>query len=254
MTSPDALGLRCRSPALVGVLGGMGPQATLDFLQKLVSNTPAGRDQEHLPVLVASVPQIPDRTRAFQGRGESPLPALRANARRLVAGGVDLIVMPCNTAHLWFDALAATLPVPMLHIVDAALDAITARCGEAVEIGLLATSATIDSGLYPSRSRRIRTSFAPRWHVPTVAEQADWVTPAIEAIKAGRTREATSLLLNAGDALIARGASALLLACTELPLALSESALSVPVIDAGEALARQTVRWHEARPRRACTP
>src|SRR5690606_23936695 len=86
---------------LIGVLGGMGPLATVDFMQKLVAATPASRDQEHVPALISAIPQIPDRTRAFQGHGASPLPAMLACARRLEAAGAGVIVMPCNTAHIW---------------------------------------------------------------------------------------------------------------------------------------------------------
>ena len=92
-----------RQPVLprIGVLGGMGPLATADFLAKLAHATPAVRDQDHFPVTVDSTPQIPDRVAALQGRGLDPLPALVAAADRLAAAGCALVAMPCNTAHLW---------------------------------------------------------------------------------------------------------------------------------------------------------
>ena len=122
----------------VGVLGGMGPLATVDFMHKLLAATPATRDQDHLPLLVSSIPQVPDRTAAYRGEGASPLPALIASGRRLVDGGASMVVMPCNTAHLWFEPLQAALGVPMLHLVDAALAEAAVAVGGA-PLGLLAT-------------------------------------------------------------------------------------------------------------------
>ncbi|HZF84509.1 MAG TPA: amino acid racemase, partial [Burkholderiaceae bacterium] len=145
---PSAFG---EAHAPVGVLGGMGPLATVDFMHKLLDATPARCDQDHLPLLVSSIPQVPDRTAAYRGEGASPLPALIASGRRLVDGGAALVVMPCNTAHLWFEPLQAALGVPMLHLVDAAL----AEAAEAVggaPLGLLATEATLASGLYTARA------------------------------------------------------------------------------------------------------
>src|SRR5438067_9637007 len=136
---------------VVGVLGGMGPLATVDFLHKLLKATPAKTDQEHVPVLVSSIPQVPDRTRAYRGEGESPLEAMVDSGLRLVEGGAGLIVIPCNSAHLWFDELRARVGLPMLHMVDAAIEeAVADRAGVAT-LGLLATDATLASGLYINR-------------------------------------------------------------------------------------------------------
>lgn len=238
---------------VLGVLGGMGPLATVDFLRKLLEATPATVDQEHLPVVVSAIPQVPDRTAAFFGRGESPLPALRASAQRLVDAGASGIVMPCNTAHLWFDELQAGLPMPLLHLVDAALDATldasrdaaaAASSGGSLQpVGLLATEATVRSGLYTGR--RPGTVC---WVLPEPQEQAEWITPGIAAIKAGQPARGRLLLQRALQALHGRGAAVVLLGCTEIPLVIAESqptdALPGPVVvDATAALARRAVAW-----------
>ncbi|MCR5863686.1 aspartate/glutamate racemase family protein [Aquincola sp. J276] len=114
---------------VVGVLGGMGPLATIDFMRKMIEATPATTDQEHVPVVVSSIPQVADRTAAFRGEGDSPLAAMVASGRRLVDAGAGLVVMPCNTAHLWWEALAPALGLPMLHLVDAALAECVQRIG-----------------------------------------------------------------------------------------------------------------------------
>ena len=226
--------------APVGVLGGMGPLATVDFMHKLLAATPARRDQDHLPLLVSSIPQVPDRTAAYRGEGASPLPALIASGRRLVDGGAALVVMPCNTAHLWFEPLQAALGVPMLHLVDAALAEAAEVVGTA-PLGLLATEATLASGLYTERAPQID------WRLPTAAEVGMCITPGIAAIKAGDLALGRARLSAAACALVERGARALVLGCTEIPLVLDAASVPVPVIDATAALARRTVAWSAAR-------
>ncbi|MDI3381001.1 aspartate/glutamate racemase family protein [Xenophilus aerolatus] len=228
--------------APVGVLGGMGPLATVDFMHKLWAATPARRDQDHLPLLVSSIPQVPDRTAAYLGKGESPLPALIASGRRLVEGGAALVVMPCNTAHLWFDPLQAALGVPMLHLVDAAL-AEAVEVVRAAPLGLLATEATLASGLYTARAPQVD------WRLPTAAQISECVSPGIAAIKAGDLALGRTCLRAVACALVERGARALVLGCTEIPLVLDAASAPVPLIDATAALARRTVAWAAGRAR-----
>ena len=223
---------------ILGVLGGMGPLATLDFLRKLLDAPPARADQEHLPVVTASIPQIPDRTAAFRGLGESPLPALIAIGERLKRAGAGLVVMPCNTAHLWFEPLQQALDLPMLHLVDAALDETVALVRPGARVGLLGTAATVESRLYTDRR-----DDGLAWLLPTADEMDTLVMPGIEAMKAGDMAAATALLQRAAGALAGRGAEALLLGCTEIPLVLDNANAPVPVVDATAALARRCVAW-----------
>jgi aspartate racemase len=238
-------------PALggvVGVLGGMGPLATVDFLHKMLLATPAEHDQDHVPVLACNLPQIPDRTQAFRGQGPSPLPAMLASAERLVAGGAGLIVVPCNTAHLWFDELQRTVPLPMLHIVDATLAEVahlTKSIDPTIRVGLLATDATLSSGLYlnwRSRSEKAHSGYL-QWSLPTAVEMVDHVMPGIKAVKAGQLDCGRKHLQIAAHALAQRGAQVLVLACTEIPLVLSQAEAGLPVVDATAALARAAVAW-----------
>lgn len=220
----------------LGVLGGMGPAATADFLAKLVVLTPAASDQEHLPVIAQSIPTIPDRSRAILGQGPSPLPALKAGLVRLRVAGCALAVMPCNSAHHWYDELAGELP--MLHIVDAVAAALR-RCGiEDGPIGLLATSGTVAAGIY--QNRLAGTGFEIQ--VPTAADQAGLVEAAIRAIKAGAFDVAGVSLRTAVARLRARGIRATVLGCTELPLVLTSAPDAThPFIDSTAALAEACV-------------
>jgi aspartate racemase len=224
---------------VVGVLGGMGPLATIDFMRKVLEATPAARDQDHVPMIVSCLPQIPDRTAAFRGAGDSPLDAIVNCGRRLESAGANLIVMPCNTAHLWFDEVKAQLQLPMLHLVDAALQEALAVAGPEVRLGLLATDATIASGLYINR----RPVGAPpvRWLLPTAGEMLEQVMPGIEAVKGGQLDVGRARLTEADLALRKRGADVLVLGCTEIPLVLDAEICGLPVVDATAALARLVV-------------
>lgn len=230
---------------ILGVLGGMGPLATLDFLRKVLDATPAQVDQDHVPVVTSSIPQVPDRTAAFRGSGESPLPALVASGERLKRAGAGLIVIPCNTAHLWFEPLQKALGLPMLHLIDAALDETDTLVAAGAKVGLLGTAATIESRLYVDRRDDGR-----HWLLPTEIEMNTWVMPGIEAVKAGDRPAGAALLVMAAQALADRGAEALLLGCTEIPLVLDNGNAPRPVVDATAALARRSVAWALAqRPR-----
>jgi aspartate racemase len=249
-----------RKPTL-GVLGGMGAMATVDFLRKLVEATPAERDQEHIPLIVRFCPEVPDRAAALAGAGPSPQPALVAAAVELAAAGAQALAIPCNTAHYWYDALCAAVPIPILHIVDAAVAELQRRGmsppgrpkGESPSapreggpvsgpVGLLATSGTVHAAVYPQRAPQLR------WVVPSAAELDKLVMPGIRAVKAQRLAEGRALLGAAAEALVARGARVIVLGCTEVPVALDPTAdaerlLGVPLLDATAALAARCVAW-----------
>lgn len=235
------------APGVIGVLGGMGPLATVDFMRKLLDATPAASDQEHVPVVVSSIPQVPDRTAAFRGEGASPLGAMVASGRRLENAGAQLLVMPCNTAHLWYDELAAALKLPMLHLVDAALECAAEQVGPQARIGLLATDATLASGLYINRAKSLASAAGMQWVMPTAGEMLERVMPGIAAVKAGQLELGRQLLGSSAQALVQRGAQALVLGCTEIPVVLTPAVAPAPVIDATAALARRAVAWSLAQ-------
>ena len=225
---------------MLGVLGGMGPVATIDFMNKVVRNTPAARDQDHVPMLVRLAANIPDRTAAILDGGEDPLPALRLALQELERAGVSMIAMPCNTAHFWYDALQAQTPIPILHIVEAALDALPSGTDCA---GILATTGTVKAGIYQRAmaKRGIRCIF------PADSGQ-DEVMRAIRLVKAGETSEATAVLLRQAEELLDANCGVIVMACTEIPTALADSCLAPKLIDPTDALARAVVRaWLNSR-------
>jgi aspartate racemase len=228
---------------MLGVLGGMGPAATIDFMAKLVRLTAAAHEQDHLPLVVVSDPRVPDRVGPIvEGRGRSPLPALLAGVRALERAGAQAIAIPCHTAHFWYDDLAAATALPILSIVDAALAELARLKVPKGPLGLLATEATVTAGLY--QERLAAAGYPPL--IPAPAIMANNVLPAIALVKQGRGADAAPLLGRALAHLNAAGAPYVLLACTELPLALPAAPLPC-CIDATQALARACLAWWRGR-------
>jgi aspartate racemase len=221
---------------MLGVLGGMGPLATADFFRKLIDATGAERDEQHIPTLIHSVPQIPSRPAAILRRGESPLPALRAARDRLMAAGATMLAMPCNTAHYWYDDLVADVPTPFPHIADAVAAELPPQ---AHRVGIIATAATLAGQIYEGRLDSGIEWLRPE---PELYEAA--VEPAIDAVKRNASVDGGRLIAPVVEALLGRGASCVVLACTEVPVALDAiaSSLRAHTIDATAALARACVR------------
>lgn len=135
-------------PFLLGVLGGMGPLATLDFQRRLLDATPAQNDRQQIPSVVWNVPQIADRQKALAGSGPSPLPQLIHGIEKLNQAGASHIAIPCNTAHHWYDALSQVSDAPILHIVDAAIAALAQQADKPQRVGIIATQGTLEAGWY----------------------------------------------------------------------------------------------------------
>jgi aspartate racemase len=229
-------------PDLVGVLGGMGPLATADFFVKLIAATPGERDEDHVPTVVCSCPQLPSRVAPILDPGvPSPLPELKERLEFLLGAGARLIVMPCNTAHHWYEELAAAAkPIPFLHIADAAIDDIVQR-GIAGAVGLLATEGTLKSGFYQQRlAARGFKSVLPDDGINRML-----VLPGIAHVKANRLAEAAALFRQAVERLERAGAATVILGCTEIPAAFpaGDPWLKAHAIDANEALAHATLAW-----------
>jgi aspartate racemase len=227
------------SGKIIGVLGGMGPLASADFLARLTLAHPAERDQDHPEAVLYSATQVPDRQAAAVADGPSPLPALLRGIRLLEAAGAGCIAIPCNSAHVWFDDMQAATPLPLLHIVDAAAAALPAGVRT---IAVMGTRATLASRLYQRRLEQRGYACL----TPSEAELRDAVLPAIAAVKANDLAAATAPLLGVARRLIADGAQAVVLGCTEIPLALrgpEAAQAGVPLVDTIDALARASLRW-----------
>ncbi|WP_191084812.1 cysteate racemase [Roseococcus microcysteis] len=227
---------------ILGVLGGMGPLASADFMRQLTLLTPAEDDQDHIPTILWSDPRVPNRTAARLAGGEDPLPALMRGIRGLEAAGAGAIAIPCNTAHGWFEAMSAQTALPILHIVDAARADLLRQGVSEGPIGLMGTAGTLAMRLYQER-------IGFDCLTPSEEEMARLVTPAIGAVKANRVDAAYAPLAEAARLLRARGAKAVVLGCTEIPLGIAAGpALEFPVVDTVAALARASILWSGRQP------
>jgi aspartate racemase len=225
----------CAGPGLLGILGGMGPLAGAAFAARLVALTPVERDQDHVPALLCNDPRVPDRSSARLGQGEDPLAAMLAGLRLLERAGAGLIAIPCNTAHLWYEQMAARTRVPVLHIVEAVCEDLE-RLGVRGPVGLMGTPATLQLGLYqqPLRERGLQVL------TPDDAGLAQCVA-AIAAVKGNRPDQAFAPAAQCIRGLMARGAQAVVLGCTELPLAVPHDRreeFDVVLTDSIDALAK----------------
>lgn len=232
-------------PFKIGIVGGVGPAATVDFLDKIVKATPAKKDQEHIKVVVEQNPQIPDRTRnLIHGEADPTIP-LYATCRRLEAAGADIITIPCNTAHAYVEDLQQHLSIPIVSMLRTTIEHIQARYGVTRRVGLLATTGTVRTGVYHAVAKGILDLM-----VPDDAHQ-EKVMASIYGplgVKAGYTDgQCVEDLLAGVKHLVDRGAEILILGCTELPVLIDESddyriaGKSVVLLDPTNLLARRCV-------------
>ena len=216
-----------------GVIGGMGPEATVDFMARVIAATPASTDQEHVRLLVDQNPKVPSRQAARAGKGEDPGPAMAAMAKGLEQAGADFLVMPCNTAHAFAQPVRSAVSIPLVSIIDVTVDA----CRQYDDIGVLTTPGCLDAGLYQEALAAAGLAAV----LPDDAEVAELMR-LVAAIKAGdRDASIARGMQSLAAALVDRGAQAVVAACTEIPLVLTPDMLDVPLVSSTDVLAEITV-------------
>ncbi len=223
----------------------MGPLASAEFMARLTLLTAAERDQDHVPAVLWSDPRVPDRQAARRGTGPSPLPWLVHGLHALERAGCGAVAIPCNTAHGWIDGMRAATRRPFLDILDAASADLGRLAVASGAVGVMGTAATLEMRLYQTRLAAAGyTSLEP-----DAAEMTTLVGPAIAAVKANRVAEAYAPLAEMARRLAARGAQAVVLGCTEIPLGLRAGAseqLGITFVDTIDALARASIGWTRA--------
>ena len=221
----------------VGVLGGMGPAATLDFFARVLAASNAKRDRDHIRLIIDCNPHVPDRNAAVAGTGPSPAPALIAMARGLQAAGAELLVMPCNTAHAVFDEIKAATDLPTISIIDVTVETVHNARPQPHSVGLLATTGCIDADLYQSALAK----FGIEALVPQGSAR-DRFMQVLARIKSGDTGAGTKAeMIAVAQTLIDAGAETIIAGCTEVPLVLSPEDISVPVVNSTDCLVQATI-------------
>ncbi len=222
---------------IVGILGGMGPEATVDFFKRIVKLTPARSDQEHIHIIIDNNPKIPDRTQAILHRGESPLPFLKETAKNLERAGVDFIVIPCNTAHYYYEEIQKSVNIPIIHLIKEVVKKVLLIKEDPKAVGLLATTGTIKTNLYQSELKQKNV----RIILPDKNKQ-NKVTNSIMEIKSrielGKNKEN---LIQIAKGLIKQQAEIIIIGCTEISMLVKEDDLEVPIVDSLQVLAEKTV-------------
>lgn len=196
----------------VGILGGMGPKATADLLDKIVDLTPAKKDQDHIHIIVDNNPKIPDRTSYIMGKGENPIGALLETAVRLRNNGVDFIIIPCNTAHYFYDKLVEAVEIPFINMIEEVGKHILDEFGKC-KVGLLATTGTYEGKVYEKYLNQLGIDVL----VPE-DEIKDMVLDLIYKVKAGERKFKIEELNCILKGFKEQEVKVVILGCTELPL------------------------------------
>lgn len=213
-----------------GILGGMGPEATIHLLKLIVQLTDASRDQDHVTTVVLNNPMIPDRTAAILGTGESPLPFLIDGAHRLANAGADFIAIPCMTSFHFYNDLIPKVSIPIIHLLEQIILYIKKNYPGMRKVGVIATDGTIRSGVFQSLFTKNEIVMT----IPSEVGQKQFMSALYneKGIKAGYKKGPKQELLSIIDGMLAQDApDAIIAGCTEIPLVVQPSDIDVPFID-----------------------
>lgn len=224
---------------VVGVLGGMGPEATADYFAKVIALTPAKKDQEHLRIIIDNNPKIPDRTETILTGSKKLVPVLVETGKNLEKAGADFIAIPCNTVHYFYDDLVKEVSIPVLHMIREVTIAVKVSLPECQRVGLLATTGTVSVNLYQKECQKVGIEVL----VPDKLGQ-ERIMAAILRIKGGLSKTgAREVILGEAKRLLERKVEAIILGCTDIPLVIKANDFSVPVFDSNQVLVEATVKF-----------
>lgn len=226
----------------IGILGGMGPEATIDLFQKIVRLTPAQKDQEHLRIIIFNNPKIPDRTKAILHGGENPLPELIKTAQVLEKAGADFIIMPCNTAHYYHEQIQKTVGIPILNMIQETVLYIHQIFPQVKRVSAFATIGTNRAGLYQAYLNDCGIE-----NLPLTETEQEQIMEIIYGVKAGQDlKQLKKRVEKIAKLQTEKGAEAIIAGCTEIPLVLEDGDVAIPIIDPTLVLAQKAVE--EATP------
>ena len=221
----------------IGIIGGMGPMATCDLMKKIIENTDAACDQEHIRICVDSNTNIPDRTAAILGKGPDPRPEMTKSAVYLQSIGADVLIVPCNTAHFFVPDVQKAVSTPILHMPRETAKALQEQGVKVAAI--LATDGTLRVGLYDQELQNLGITPVH----PEPEDQKMIMSVIYDYVKAGKDYPYPEKLAAMQERLARQGVERLILGCTELPIAFSQISTLIPTIDPTTVLARAAVRY-----------
>lgn len=226
---------------ILGIIGGMGPEASALLYMKMIKATKVKKDQEHFRIIIDSNPKIPDRTRAILGLGESPVPYIINTAKNLEKMGVEIACIPCMTSHYFFDEIQAGVEMKIMNALEELNSYLKENYKGIRNIGVLATTGTRNTKIFDKYLKDMSIIY------PDDRYQDDYVMEAIygegTGIKSGVTEgRPVELLKEAGEHLIGKGAEVVILGCTEIGLVLRKDSLSKPSVDPMDVMAEAMVK------------
>ncbi|MGD9568886.1 MAG: aspartate/glutamate racemase family protein [Sedimentibacter sp.] len=222
----------------IGIIGGMGPLATVDLYRRIVLRTKALRDQEHIHVLIDSNTNIPDRTKAIIANGEDPTVELIKSAKMLEEAGADFLIMPCNTAHYFIDKIKESVQIPFVNMLEETVKYTYDKYGKDIVVGIMATDGTIKSKVYEDHYNKLGIKTV----VPEKTQEKI-MKFIYDIIKSGKYEVGTDLLFECVEELKKKGAEAFLLGCTELSSAQYLYNIEGPFINPMEILTEASIKY-----------
>lgn len=224
----------------IGILGGMGPEATSELFSLIIKNTKADNDQDHIPVIIVNNPKIPDRSLHILGKGPSPINMLVEGALKLEQMGADIILIPCNTAHFFIKQIEEKIHVPIIDMIKETALYVLHKYPEINRYGLLSTSGTYETGIYKNVFDDIDLGIID----PDIDYQRQNMTAIYgkQGIKAGFKTEPLKILLQTVENLVEKGARAIICGCSEIALVVKQSHVEVPLINPLKILAVKSIQ------------
>ncbi len=220
----------------IGIVGGMGPVATLDLFDKILRHTDAHTDAEHIRIYIDCHTGIPDRTKAILSGGESPVPYIAESAEKLANMGADFLLIPCNTSHYFYEEIARLSPVPILHMIRETAKSL--GMNGVKRVGLLATDGTVSAGVYQEalREQGIETI------LPPPDAQREVMRLIYDGVKAGAESFDVAPIVSELARMKNLGAERIVLGCTELPIGFVKYGIpTADTVDAADVLAKAAV-------------
>ena len=223
----------------MGVIGGLGPEATLDFYAKLLNKTNAKSDQEHFHVIINSNPKVPNRHASIAGTGPSAAPALVNSSKALKQAGADFLVMVCNTGHAYQKDIEEAVNLPFISMIEATANACLAINPKLQTVGILATDGALAANLYQNEFDK----HGIKCLYPNSQEQ-EKLMELVFKVKANDLSQAVKTQMkDLANSLIKQGAQIIVAACTEIPLILEQKDLTKPLVNSTDALVDASIKY-----------
>jgi aspartate racemase len=222
---------------IIGILGGMGPEATADLFHRIIKSTPVEKDQDHPRTVIYSNSKIPDRTPAILSKGLNPIPEMVKASQALEKAGADFIIMPCNTGHYFLEDIQAQIEIPILNMIEMTADKVRERYSGIKRAGLIATDGTLESKLYHESFQKKGIEII----TPSKSLQREVMKTIYKHIKKGDINTGRDIAIHVAKNLLSQGADIVINGCTEISLVLKQGDIKGIIVDPLQVLADTAV-------------